>query len=104
HKHTTHTNVYPLSLHDALPICSFQVWKDLSSVQSSAEPRRCKNRIETTESGGARYLLVGGEFPRAVRRPGGWAGQVSGGSVTPRDRKSTRLNSSHGSISYAVFC
>src|SRR5207245_3006077 len=29
------------------------------------------------------------------------------GTVTvrvPRDRKSTRLNSSHGSISYAVFC
>src|SRR2546429_5351627 len=27
------------------------------------------------------------------------------GSVTPRrDRKSTRLNSSHGYISYAVFC
>src|SRR5207245_6701229 len=24
--------------------------------------------------------------------------------VSPRDRKSTRLNSSHGSISYAVFC
>src|SRR2546422_8580397 len=24
--------------------------------------------------------------------------------VTPRDRKSTRLNSSHGYISYAVFC
>src|SRR3712207_7039259 len=25
-------------------------------------------------------------------------------SVTPRDRKSTRLNSSHANISYAVFC
>src|SRR5438309_7671020 len=25
-------------------------------------------------------------------------------SETPRDRKSTRLNSSHSSISYAVFC
>src|SRR5207245_5287385 len=24
--------------------------------------------------------------------------------LVPRDRKSTRLNSSHGSISYAVFC
>src|SRR2546422_3996615 len=24
--------------------------------------------------------------------------------ATPRDRKSTRLNSSHGYISYAVFC
>src|SRR5207245_10422558 len=26
------------------------------------------------------------------------------GSGKPEDRKSTRLNSSHGSISYAVFC
>src|SRR5207245_5066832 len=26
------------------------------------------------------------------------------GNSHPRDRKSTRLNSSHGSISYAVFC
>src|SRR5207245_10663917 len=30
-----------------------------------------------------------------IRGNGGW---------TERDRKSTRLNSSHGSISYAVFC
>src|SRR2546429_7318706 len=28
----------------------------------------------------------------------------TGGTVTPIDRKSTRLNSSHGYISYAVFC
>src|SRR2546422_3701498 len=28
----------------------------------------------------------------------------AGGSATARDRKSTRLNSSHGYISYAVFC
>src|SRR2546422_2689984 len=27
-----------------------------------------------------------------------------GGGLTPLDRKSTRLNSSHGYISYAVFC
>src|SRR5687768_17755729 len=26
------------------------------------------------------------------------------GTCTPEDRKSTRLNSSHGYISYAVFC
>src|SRR5207245_5187941 len=29
---------------------------------------------------------------------------VLGGLRIERDRKSTRLNSSHGSISYAVFC
>src|SRR3989449_4636051 len=28
----------------------------------------------------------------------------AGGGLRPRDRKSTRLNSSHGYISYAVFC
>src|SRR6266542_6019317 len=36
----------------------------------------------------------------APRRPGG--GRRRG--WRRRDRKSTRLNSSHGSISYAVFC
>src|SRR2546422_2301090 len=33
-----------------------------------------------------------------------WAGVLSGGGADARDRKSTRLNSSHGYISYAVFC
>src|SRR6266542_1949976 len=32
------------------------------------------------------------------------ARQATGNSAGPQDRKSTRLNSSHGSISYAVFC
>src|SRR2546422_2826643 len=29
---------------------------------------------------------------------------IGSGGATNRDRKSTRLNSSHGYISYAVFC
>src|SRR5207245_9469207 len=36
---------------------------------------------------------------KAARRPPGTPDPPRG-----RDRKSTRLNSSHGSISYAVFC
>src|SRR3712207_7459174 len=37
--------------------------------------------------------------------PGGGAGGVSGANRgSARDRKSTRLNSSHANISYAVFC
>src|SRR2546430_12300869 len=31
-------------------------------------------------------------------------GKFSGGVINLRDRKSTRLNSSHSQISYAVFC
>src|SRR2546422_7944698 len=55
--------------------------------------------------------------PRAQRIPCSWAGRTghklsshprweiqSAAVVKSRDRKSTRLNSSHGYISYAVFC
>src|SRR2546422_8550652 len=38
------------------------------------------------------------EAPRTERHP------RIGGARAARDRKSTRLNSSHGYISYAVFC
>src|SRR3712207_7547491 len=40
--------------------------------------------------------------------PGSWTGGTSvgqfGSGVLQLDRKSTRLNSSHANISYAVFC
>src|SRR3712207_8266261 len=41
-------------------------------------------------------------YPRARLRGGGQRGGERGGRL--RDRKSTRLNSSHANISYAVFC
>src|SRR2546428_11073091 len=63
---TATTEIYTLSLHDALPIS-----------------RRLFDRVR------ARLALVG----RAV------VARLQG-----RDRKSTRLNSSHDQISYAVFC
>src|SRR3712207_8392379 len=65
--------------------------------------------------GGIHAGVRGGR--RAVHRRGrerpaaaGGAGAVAGGLVRNRgrhaagDRKSTRLNSSHANISYAVFC
>src|SRR3712207_7035157 len=42
-------------------------------------------------------------LPRRAGRGNGAARQ-RGGSAATRDRKSTRLNSSHANISYAVFC
>src|SRR5215203_374675 len=39
----------------------------------------------------------------ARKRPGHGTGPLGGGAPA-RDRKSTRLNSSHANISYAVFC
>src|SRR2546429_8939331 len=42
--------------------------------------------------------------PRARRRRGGWRPASCRQGRSRLDRKSTRLNSSHGYISYAVFC
>src|SRR5215208_8141332 len=42
--------------------------------------------------------------PRRGRRRGGCVDRRSRGRRTRGDRKSTRLNSSHVAISYAVFC
>src|SRR5688572_32195743 len=54
---------------------------------------------------------AGGRLPRGGRGAArGGAARVGGprrgedGRQDPRDRKSTRLNSSHSQISYAVFC
>src|SRR2546430_17465100 len=65
---TATTEIYTLSLHDALPIS------------------------RATRTRAAR---------RAPRRPPRRSPPAPGGR---RDRKSTRLNSSHSQISYAVFC
>src|SRR2546430_10451906 len=62
---TATTEIYTLSLHDALPISWWSTSAAAAPSSSSARPSRR------------------------------WSS---------RDRKSTRLNSSHSQISYAVFC
>src|SRR2546430_7021945 len=97
------TDFYPLPLHDALPI-----W---SSFGSASGP----NGIPCSTQ--RRSVLYSGE-PMANFRPppcGTWAvgflsSRLPEGAAgktrrpRPSDRKSTRLNSSHSQISYAVFC
>src|SRR3712207_8477188 len=61
---------------------------------AAAEPARGRARRrepDRADRGGRRRRRGGGQWPeRAV--------------LSPVDRKSTRLNSSHANISYAVFC
>src|SRR3712207_7667789 len=70
-----------LSLHDALPICG------LGDSPEAKSPRGMRTVIDRRDL-------------RQLRR------EVWDGDVRPigPDRKSTRLNSSHANISYAVFC
>src|SRR2546430_16380111 len=76
---TATTEIYTLSLHDALPI--FRLWC-----------AKQNNRLDTFCHTASKMLA---EF--ALRNK---ASVV----VYDADRKSTRLNSSHSQISYAVFC
>src|SRR3712207_8356860 len=61
-------------------------------------------RLEPDPGAVGAAALVGGAVARG-RRPGG-GDQLGGGEAGLQhlDRKSTRLNSSHANISYAVFC
>src|SRR3712207_8769639 len=82
---TATTEIYTLSLHDALPICDHPPGSD------HPRPDDCRDALGrgSDRHGGGGRLLLGCARDDAAR---------------PRDRKSTRLNSSHANISYAVFC
>src|SRR5687768_18180634 len=81
---TATPEIYTLSLHDALPIFAWQIRKFAENY--------CKDRH------GQHWAYDG---PYNANR----GLLISDGNIAiNRDRKSTRLNSSHGYISYAVFC
>src|SRR5689334_24160767 len=71
-------------------------------------PRSTLFPYPTLFRSGANGRRASGTVGRGVRRAHGRRSDVFGGPRTsrgaPPDRKSTRLNSSHSSISYAVFC
>src|SRR3712207_9472234 len=89
---TATTEIYTLSLHDALPI---------SRLNASATPRSVAMRGSSLPGGrgGVRYTACG-IIARTSPAP---STRLAASRIT-LDRKSTRLNSSHANISYAVFC
>src|SRR5690606_39814770 len=89
------TSIYTLSLHDALPIY------DRHGLLTQRAPLRSRR---LRHGGDQRLLGRTGQLLHHRRGNSGRA-QYGGGTGTARqDRKSTRLNSSHVKISYAVFC
>src|SRR5205814_10693743 len=91
--------IYTLSLHDALPILHrphqvdvaehFEIPRLAPARLVDGEDIACRNGAGIVDENVAVPELVGERLRRAA------AG---------KDRKSTRLNSSHLGISYAVFC
>src|SRR5205814_8176099 len=81
---------------------------DLSASGSSAHGRRSSRRRSTSSSRSPRIDGVGRSARRrllvGVGQPALPLAARGRGDRMDRDRKSTRLNSSHLGISYAVFC
>src|SRR3989442_11785587 len=84
---TATTEIYTLSLHDALPI-SYLLLRVPHRRKEGTDVRVLAERVldSPDEPGPGIHDLAGPVAPRG------------------EDRKSTRLNSSHVRISYAVFC
>src|SRR5690606_41985465 len=92
------SSIYTLSLHDALPI-----WLVLLPRASGSRPTTRSARVPDRSWRSPPALEVRKTATVAA------AARLALGRATPpaslqRDRKSTRLNSSHVKISYAVFC
>src|SRR5688572_31795735 len=75
---TATTEIYTLSLHDALPICAI--------MREAGLPAGVVNVVTNAPAEASKVVET------LIAHP------------AVQDRKSTRLNSSHSQISYAVFC
>src|SRR5207245_7437821 len=84
------TDLSTLSLHDALPISARVPARAGTRGPPASPPPGRAPRVAAPLGCGPRPLRAK-LLPHVLHGLGG-------------DRKSTRLNSSHGSISYAVFC
>src|SRR5437763_8865297 len=87
--------IYTLSLHDALPIYSVAGNVVTLVVEGSSYPNWIGGDQKRTITSFTREQMI---WTNSVGSSGGLVELVA------RDRKSTRLNSSHRCISYAVFC
>src|SRR5690606_41529637 len=93
--HPTHAEIYTLSLHDALPI--YGAGGKIGALDILAA--KLQKLWGGNPVGLEDLALVAALDQRLLRQDSRRAG-----SGNEKDRKSTRLNSSHVKISYAVFC
>src|SRR5206468_6674601 len=97
--HSASTDIYTLSLHDALPICEVDADRLLPALEWELLRRGTPARARVVDDDVHAAELL--DSARDERVDLLLLGDVA---AETEDRKSTRLNSSHDQISYAVFC
>src|SRR5690606_39971533 len=99
---TDPSDIHTLSLHDALPIFALGAAIQGAALVSEDEKSDILLLDVTPHSLG--IMIVGGYFHKLIEQNTTVPTSESHVFTTVKDRKSTRLNSSHVKISYAVFC
>src|SRR5207244_13030554 len=99
-QHTHHHNL--LSLHDALPILHYPPI-DYQKISYYSAPKQKTGGPKSLEEVDPELLKTYEKLGIPLHERAKLAG-VAVDAVFDRDRKSTRLNSSHQINSYAVFC
>src|SRR5207244_8439805 len=99
--HSAPTELSTLSLHDALPIFTSCRWGELARCQ---EAQASTGNSTVTHVPWPTTELMAILPPNCLTISRQMARPSPFPSTLERDRKSTRLNSSHQIISYAVFC
>src|SRR5207248_3543621 len=95
--------LYTLSLHDALPICPFALGAE-ASLTSFGLVRFLHGSLRKARGSDRAPRGAIQRRDRARRLGRGSADRHGRVLCAGADRKSTRLNSSHRTTSYAVFC
>ena len=96
---TATTEIYTLSLHDALPISPLFI---MPIFRCGSAPAFYTDQFSVRQRPHFLYLpILAAAAPRLFIMP---ISRCGNGHYKKPDRKSTRLNSSHLVISYAVFC
>src|SRR5690606_42028280 len=93
YNHPTTTKIHTPSLHDALPIYLPTV-PIIISEWTNLNPNNINRMLHYANDWAAIKKNATQSYAEAIRE----------GHFKTKDRKSTRLNSSHVKISYAVFC
>src|SRR5690606_40997057 len=101
YKTTATTHTYTLSLHDALPILRRPYGR---AVHAETTRWRSGSHHIVTRSPGRNCTLSASILARPARSRSPMLSTRFRCEPKYSDRKSTRLNSSHVKISYAVFC
>src|SRR5699024_12862687 len=93
------TDIYTLSLHDALPISRMERLLKLANINKNVTPHSFRHTHTS-------LLIEANVHIKEIQERLGHSDISTTVDIYAHmtDRKSTRLNSSHVSISYAVFC